>query len=45
MSGYSGQGPARGKRPEAGFRLLQKPFRKSELLSAVRETLDGLSGS
>lgn len=43
MSGYSEHRPTRGDRPQTGDRLLQKPFRKSELLSAVRETLDGVA--
>lgn len=40
MSGYAEQERRPAERAETGFRLVQKPFRKSDLLSAIREALD-----
>jgi len=45
MSGYSEQGLHGSGQPHPGARLLQKPFRKSDLLKAVRDMLDGVSGA
>jgi DNA-binding NtrC family response regulator len=45
MSGYTDRVPVKKDAAAAGFRLLNKPFSKDDLLTALREVLEGSSQS